>query len=307
MKGEEAKMMINPRKAGHLLSGQPYIQTSTLQSFLALVQLLSDAQRYTAMIGVAVGAPGVGKSVSLRFYEELLALKEAPAAGIFVSVYPRSTPHFVMAQLFEALGEAIPSGRYSSKLDSLAATTRRHGLHLVILDGADRLSDPCLDLICSLFDMTGCSCLLVGLPTLLQRCQKHAQLWSRVGVCLKFSPLPFEEVLHLVLPALDLPGWEFDPAREADRLLAGQLWENASPSLRRLCTILGTASTLSHMQGESQITSASIQHALQLLSPLLDRTHERTTERRRKDGKVRLRPLGPGEQRSQERPELISK
>jgi AAA domain len=295
--------MINPRKAGHLPPGQPCIQTSTLQSFLALVQLLSDAQRSTAMMGVAVGAPGVGKSVSLRYYEELLARKEAPAAGIAISVYPHSTPHFVIAKLFEALGEATPAGRYSSKLDGLAAAFHRHGIPLVMLDEADRLNDPCLDLLCSLFDMTGCPCLLVGLPTLFQRCQKHAQLWSRVGVWLKFSPLSFEEVLHRVLPALDLPGWEFDPTREADRLLAEQLWKDASPSLRRLCTVLGTASMLAvprtvsmlaDQQDESRITSASIQHALQLLSRPLDRTHMRTAKRQRKDGKLRHRSLGPG-------------
>jgi len=287
--------MINPCKAGHLPPGQPYIQTSTLQGFLALVQLLSDAQRSTAMMGVAVGAPGIGKSVSLGYYEELLARKEAPAAGISIRVYPCSTPHFVRAQLFEALGEAIPAGRYSSKLDNLAAAMRRHGLPLVFLDEADRLNDPCLDLLCSLFDMTGCPCLLVGLPTLFQRCQRHAQLWNRVGVCLKFSPLPFEEVLHWVLPALDFPGWEFDPAMEADRLIAAQLWEDASPSLRRLCTVLATASTLAHMQYESRITKASIQHALQLLSRPLDRTHKRTAKKRqRKDGKLRHRSLGPG-------------
>jgi type II secretory pathway predicted ATPase ExeA len=299
-------MMADSRKAGILPPGQPYIQTSTLQSLLALVQLLTDVQRYTAMMGVAVGAPGIGKSVSLLYYEELLARKEAPAVGISIRVYSRPTPHFVITRLFEALGEAIPAGQYSSKLDGLAAAIRRHDLHLVILDEADKLNDPCLDLLCSLFDMTGCPCLLVGLPTLFQRCQKHSQLWSRVGVCLKFSPLSFEEVLHQVLPALDFPGWEFDPAREADRLLAGQLWEEASPSLRRLCTILGTASTLAHMQDESRITSASIQHALQLLSPPLDHTHERTAERRQKDGKIRFKPLGPHERHSQERPELIS-
>ncbi len=293
-------------KSGLLPPKQPYIQTSTLQSFLALVQLLSDAQPYTAMMGVAVGAPEVGKSTSLLYYEELLSRKEAPTTGISIRVYPRPTPHYVMAQLFEALGEAIPAGRFSSKHDGLAAAIRRHGLQLVMLDEADQFNDPCLDLLCSLFDMTGCPCLLLGLPTLLQRCQKHAQLWSRLGVCLKFSPLSFQEVLSRVLPALDLPGWEFDPTREADRLLAEQLWKDASPSLRRLCTVLGTASTLARMQDESRITSASIQYALQLLSPPLDHAYERTAKRRRKDAKDRLRSLGPGEPYSQDRRELIS-
>src|SRR2546430_13453460 len=118
---------------------QPYIQTSTIQSFLAFVQLLLDAQPYTAMMGVAVGAPGVGKSTSLLYYEELLNRKEAPATGISIRVYPRPTAHYVMAQLFEVLGEAIPAGRFSGKLDGLAAAIHRHSLQLVMLDEADHL------------------------------------------------------------------------------------------------------------------------------------------------------------------------
>lgn len=157
-------MMTNPHKPGYQSPGQTYIQTSTLQSFLALAQLLSDVQRYAAMMAVAEGAPGVGRSVSLLYYEELLTRKASPATSISIRVSLRPTPHFLIAQLFEALGEAIPAGRYSSKLDGLAAAIRRHGLHLVIPDEAEQLNNPCLDLSCCLFDMTGCPCSLVGLP-----------------------------------------------------------------------------------------------------------------------------------------------
>ncbi len=272
-----------------------YIQTSTLQSFVALGNLLTATSNYTPMVGVAVGDAGIGKSVSRLYYEGLLARQEGSARAISLCVLPRLTPTLLIGQLFGGLGEPLPAGRSASRLDDIAGALRLHGLPLVMLDEADRLSNQCLDLLCSLFERTGCPCLLVGLPSLLQQCQKHAQLWNRIGACLKFLQLSFDEVLHRVLPALDVAGWEFDPAREADFLLAKQLWEAACPSLRRLRTVLGTASTLAHMRHEPRITSSCVQEALRwLLPPALDhpRRHEESMKRRQKFRKDRLRSPG---------------
>lgn len=274
-----------------------YIQTSTLQGFVALGSLLTATRNYTPMVGVAVGAAGIGKSVSQLYYEELLARKDGSARAISLCILPRLTPTLLIGQLFGALGEPLPAGRSASRLDDIAGALRLHGLPLVMLDEADRLSNQCLDLLCPLFERTGCPCLLVGLPSLLQRCQKHAQLWNRIGACLKLPSLSFEEVLHRVLPALYVAGWEFDPAREADFLLAEQIWEAVSPSLRRLRTVLGIASTLAHMRHEPRITSSCVQEALRWHLPALDQSgrHEGSMKRRQKYSKDRLRFLGPEE------------
>jgi hypothetical protein len=53
--------MINPRKAGVLPRNSP-IYGPVRSRVSWLVQLLSVAQRYTAMMGVAAGAPEVGKA-----------------------------------------------------------------------------------------------------------------------------------------------------------------------------------------------------------------------------------------------------
>ncbi len=250
------------------------------------------------MVGVAVGADGIGKSVSRLYYEELLTRQEVSARAISLCVLPRLTPTLLIGQLFGALGEPLPAGRTASRLDDIAAALRLHGLPLVMLDDADRLSNYCLDLLCSLFERTGCPCLLVGLPSLLQRCQQHAQLWNRLGACLKLPSLSFEEVLHRVLPALYVAGWEFDPVREADFLLAEQLWEAVSPSLRRLRTVLGIASTLAHVRHEPRITISCVQEALRWHLPALDQPgrHEGSMKRRQKYSKERLKSLGPGKQ-----------
>ncbi len=240
-----------------------YIQTSTLQSFVALGSLLTATRNYPPMVGVAVGAAGIGKSVSRLYYEELLARQEGSARAISLCVLPRLTPTLLIGQLFGALGEPLTAGRSASRLDDIAGALRLHGL-----------------------------------PSLLQRCQKHAQLWNRIGACLKLPSLSFDEVLHRVLPALDVAGWEFDPVREADFLLAEQLWEAVSPSLRRLRTVLGIASTLAHMHHEPRITSSCVQEALRWHLPALDQPgrHEGSIKRRQKYSKDWLKSLEPDEQ-----------
>ncbi len=177
----------------------------------------------------------------------------------------------------------------------------------MILDEAERLNDACFEMLCSLFDMTRCPLLLVGLPQLLPRIQRHPRMSDMVSLYLKFIPLSLEEVLYEVLPALVFPGWVFNPAQEADCLLAEQLWEYTAPSLRRLRNVLGTASTLAHMQHEPNVTHASIKRAMQMVLPPLHRTssHERTSERRQeKEKKIRM-PLRDNEQRRQEIQESI--
>ena len=81
-------------KDGGLLPGQQCIQTSTLQSFVGMTQLLADSQYSRAMIGIAVGESGIGKSVGICSYQqEELRREEASSRSIAITVHPRPTPH----------------------------------------------------------------------------------------------------------------------------------------------------------------------------------------------------------------------
>ena len=287
-KGEDYDMLANKGRDGTLPPEQPYIQTTTLNSFVGMARLLADTQRHTAMMGIAVGAPGVGKSVALRFYQEQLARKSSSSTSVAIQVNPRSTPHSLISQLFGELQGAAPVGQRLSTLDGLAEAIHYNGLHLIMLDQADRLNDACLEFLCSLFDLTGCPLMLVGLPQFLQRGQTYPQLLDRLGLSLKLLPLTFEEILHNVLPALVFPGWIFNPAQEAGYLLAAQLWEYTSPSLRRLCNVVGIASSIANAQQEPVVTHACIQQAMELVPPPLhlESTHEMATERQQRNRKV---------------------
>jgi hypothetical protein len=62
--------MIYTEKDGELPPEQPCIQTNTLQSFVGMTQLLVDIHHMSAMIGIAVGAPGIGKSIGMCSYQQ---------------------------------------------------------------------------------------------------------------------------------------------------------------------------------------------------------------------------------------------
>ena len=111
----------------------------------------------------------------------------------------------------------------------------------------------------------------MGLPQLLQRSLNHPRLFDRIGLTLRLPPLSYEEVLQVVLPALELPGWVFDVDHEADYLLGEQLWEYSYPSLRRLNNLLQAASTLALKEHEPKVTESCIRYAMQLQAPLRDR------------------------------------
>jgi DNA transposition AAA+ family ATPase len=264
--------MANADKDGMLPPGQPCIQTSTLKSIVGTAKILADTQHTSAMIGIAVGAPGIGKSVGIRSYQQEELVQEGVSpTSIAITVHARPTSHALITWLMVVLEGKTSARRRSSTLDDLAEAIDRQNRRLVILDGADHLNDACLDILCTLFDRIQRPLLLVGLPQLLQRSLNHSHLFDRVGLTLKLVPLSHEEVLQVVLPSLIFPGWVFDPAQEADRLLGEQLWEYTSPSFRRLSNVLQAASTIALRGHEQKVTEACIRYAMQLQAPPRDR------------------------------------
>lgn len=75
---------------------------------------------------------------------------------------PPEQPH----TLNSSVGMAkVPIGPRPSMLDCLAKAIRYNDLHLIVLDEADRFNDACVEFLCSLFGLTRCPLMLVGIPT----------------------------------------------------------------------------------------------------------------------------------------------
>jgi hypothetical protein len=256
------------------LPEQPYRWTRTLDCILHMGLTLTEKHHQHNMMGIGTGPAGIGKSVSLNLCQNQLA-QQTPisATSIIIRVHPHATPYALTTQLLHILRRVSRAKGSSHSLNDLSEMIYQQDVSLIMLDDADRLNEACLEYLCALFDLTQCPFLLIGLPPLLLRAQKVARLFERAAINIKLPSPSFHDVLQQVLPALDFPGWSFDPTREADQILAQRLWEYASPSLRRLHNILSIASRYAYLSQEPGITHASIKYAMQQVPPPLDRTH----------------------------------
>lgn len=256
------KMTLQRDTKSILPPEQSYIQTCILQQICISASFLVDQPRHHTMIGIAVGEPGIGKSVALQYAQEQLALRDTPPKIISLRVLPGTT----VPTLVRGIGHEIDDSAYTREWNIIESLTQRmsqHDVRLVILDEADRLNDACLDVVCSLVDAAHCSLLLVGLPTLFQRCLRQKQLVDRIGIYLNLRSLTFSDVLYSVLPAFVFLGWIFDPDQDEDRVLAEQLWTCAAPSLRQLHFLVSMASHIAQITGNAVVTRACIQEAIQ--------------------------------------------
>ena len=69
---------------------------------------------------------------------------------------------------------------------------------ILIVDEAERLSNTCLDHLRDLFDRTGISVVLVGMPGIEKRLSRYPQLYSRVGFAHHYRPLQGDELAFVL-------------------------------------------------------------------------------------------------------------
>ena len=81
-----------------------------------------------------------------------------------------------------------------------------------------------------------------------------------------FAPPTEHEILQSVLPQLLVLGWSFDPENDVDRQLGEKIWQAVKPSLRRLRTLLQTASLLANSIGDDKITCDNLGQALDMIA-----------------------------------------
>ena len=147
----------------------------------------ADIQRAieTAMLleclGIVVGAPGVGKTMTLLDF----AARTRGAVYCVMDPAQSSTMPSMLALLSGALGVPAP-GRCNSLHQIICNKLKWGRFKVVLIDEAQQLNDRCLDELRCIHDQTGVPFVFAGNESFRDRCNRtraaaFAQFTSRIG------------------------------------------------------------------------------------------------------------------------------
>lgn len=152
----------------------------------AIVMERCEEARLDKELVVLYGPPGISKTFSLREY-----VRRRADAGdnkvLLITANSVTTPKALVESLCRLL--ALPCRKAAHVLAERVIDRLNSDPHLVIVDEANHLDVPALELLRHIHDMTECGMVLVGTKRLYEvftnggrKSQDLEQLWSRVGI-----------------------------------------------------------------------------------------------------------------------------
>ncbi len=176
-----------------------------------------DACRRYRYIGLCYGPPGVGKTLSARYYAQWDLIESQLPRGAVVTPPPELIP--LRTVLYTPPVNNGP-GRIAREVASLrldltvlteAALQLQQGhdgwtlpvpipnrMELLIVDEADRLKMPGLEQLRDTYDRNDMGLVLIGMPGIEKRLSRFPQLYSRVGFVHQFRALSHDEAQFIL-------------------------------------------------------------------------------------------------------------
>ena len=217
-----------------------------------IVNICADCQRY-AKIGVITGAPGFGKTFTLRYYARQKRVAYLECGGTM------SCQNLVTA-IRKALGIHCTVKSTYDQIVAIREFFNRNKGWLLIIDEADKMMSRAslkkMEALREIFDQSEVGLVLSGEPELANRViMQLPRLASRVEISTELSGLSAREVESY------FKGYEID--KDALELLKRRATNRHAGSFRVLDRTLNNLFRRMNESGETRITAALVEEAAQ--------------------------------------------
>ena len=239
-----------------------------------------SACRHDRYIGLCYGLPGVGKTLSARYYARADLLQpwrshavtadspRAASSACRTIVYtppvansPRQIQQEV-SRLRTTMGCRVHEPPCAPEPNPHGATVVPD---LIIVDEADRLKMAGLEQLRDIYDRKPVGLVLMGMPGLEKRMTRYAQLYSRVGFVHLFRPLATGQLQRVIEYKWGQLGLAFCPTEAANAEALAAIMRITQGNFRLIERLFTQIERLLAINGLRTITTAVIEAARESL------------------------------------------
>src|SRR5260370_12343896 len=173
--------------------GQKTIMTQNIIKFRMFARKVIEAKEQTryGLMGIVTANSSWSKPIAILDFLENVPRR--PHTGlptcIGIRVKPQANPRVLLADLYKRLGVKLPRRLTRFNIaDEAAETIMATDLTGIFTDECDQLEAEGMEFLRYVYDKTGCSAIIVSLPSIMTVIPRHERLEGRMGHELHLRP-----------------------------------------------------------------------------------------------------------------------
>ncbi|OPD54064.1 AAA family ATPase [Bacillus anthracis] len=193
---------------------QNFIETKEYKRFAEFC----DACIKYKYIGICYGLPGVGKTLSSRYYSNWNSIEEQIDYNKTNKIGSNADETILEARTIFYTAPAVRATKMTEQIDIIGyrinmvramykinkgeeekyPTDSFEDIDLIIVDEIDRLKMQNLEQLRDIYDRNDIAMVLIGMPGIEKRLSRYPQLYSRIGFAHEFDKLSKDETHHIL-------------------------------------------------------------------------------------------------------------